>query len=135
MIRQCPSLRAAEGGGPAVDAALIMSALLILILGIIDIGSAYWGWNTMLLAVEEAGRYAMLYNPTAYPNGPPSQTCSASTVTLTDCAVAWANQNGGNVFGSVSCTNTASTMTCTATYNFNFLYPITLTRAMTFPLI
>jgi len=128
MIRQRPSLRAAEGGGPLVDAALIMSALLVLILGIIEVGSAYWGWNTMLLAVEEAGRYAMLYHD--YPTNPPG--CTGA---LADCAVAWANQNGGNVFGSVSCTNAGSTMTCTATYNFNFLYPITLTRAMTFPLI
>ena len=127
MIRRRPSLRAAEDGGPAVDAALIMSVLLLLILGIIEVGSAYWGWNTMLLAVEEAGRYAMLYHN--YPTNPPG-----CTGTLADCAVAWANQNGGNVFGSVSCTNTASTMTCTATYNFNFIYPITLTRAMAFPI-
>ena len=52
--------------------AVTLSALLFLILGAIQFGIVFWNWNSMLLAVEEAGRYAMLYNPTNFPNGPPA---------------------------------------------------------------
>lgn len=141
MISRLQALRGAEDGGPMVDAALIFTVLLMLILGIIAFGSVYWAWNTMLLAVEEAGRYAMLYNPnTGYPT-PPPQTCSLATPTLGDCAVAWANQTSGPVFGTLSCTSgctpttTTTTITFTAQYNFNFIYPITLYRVMTYQLI
>ena len=140
MINRRASLWHAEDGGPAIDAVEIISALLVLILGIIELGTIYWSWNTMLLAVQEAGRYAMLYNPTAYPGGPPSQTCSASPATVGNCAVAWANQNGGNVFGTVSCTNNCTgtsgqTITFTSQYSFNFIFPVTIYRVMTFPLV
>jgi hypothetical protein len=39
-----------------------MSVLLLLIVGSVEFGRAFWTYNTMLLAVEEAGRYAMTYN-------------------------------------------------------------------------
>ena len=52
--------------------AVTLSALLFLILGAIQFGIVFWNWNSMLLAVEEADRYAMLYNPTNFPNGPPA---------------------------------------------------------------
>jgi len=122
-----------------VDAALIFTALLLLILGIIEFGTAYWAWNTMLLAVEEAGRYAMLYNRNTGYATPPSQTCSASPATLGNCAVAWANQTNGPVFGTLNCTSgcngAGNTITFTAQYSFNFIYPITLYRVMTYQLI
>ena len=94
MIRRQFYLHRNEDGGAMVDAVLIISAVLVLILGIIAFGSAYWAWNTMLLAVEEAGRYAMLYNPNNGYAAPPTQTCSLATPTLGSCAVAWANQTG-----------------------------------------
>jgi Flp pilus assembly protein TadG len=135
MIRRRPSLWRAEHGGSMVESVEIMAALLLLILGIFAAGSIYWAWNTMLLAVEQAGRYAMLYNPTAYPGGPPAATCGGGG-DLGTCAVAWAGNTG---FGTVTCTSgcngAGSTITFTAQYNFDFVYPITMYRVMTFPLI
>ena len=123
----------------AVEAAVTMLALMFLILGSVQFGLVLWNWNTMLLAVEEAGRYAMLYNPTTYQNGPPSARCSVASPTLATCAAAWGNQNWGHNFGSgVSCTapsGSPPTMTCTATYTFNFITSITLKRQIQVPLI
>jgi hypothetical protein len=131
MIRK-KSLRGEEGGAVAVDAAIILSALLILLFGCVQFGLAYFAWNTMLLAAEEAGRYAMLYHD--YPTNPPG--CSG---TLDSCAVTWANQNFGNVFPVTSGTDpgchAGTGMTFTATYTFNIVTPITLTRYVCVPLI
>ena len=111
---------------------ITISALLILLLGAIQFGLVYFAWNTMLLAAEEAGRYATLYNPVNYPGGPPG--CAD---TLGNCAVAWAYQNFGNVFpvtpgADPSCWSSTGT-TFTATYTFNIITPITLTRYVCIP--
>ena len=141
MTRKCSSLCRAENGEVAVEGAVTMLALVFLILGSVQFGLVFWNWNTMMLAVEEAGRYAMLYNP----NNPISPqvlaNCSASPNTLGNCAVAWANQNWGNNF-TVSCTSpcpdtstSPPTMTFTATYTFNFINSISLSRGIQVPLI
>jgi Flp pilus assembly protein TadG len=140
MTRKRASLCRAEDGEVAVEGAVTMLALVFLILGSVQFGLVFWNWNTMLLAVEEAGRYAMLYNP----NNPTSSqalatNCNVATKTLANCAVAWANQNWGNNF-TVSCTagcaGTAGTnMTFTATYTFNFINSISLSRGIQVPLI
>jgi Flp pilus assembly protein TadG len=139
MTRKCSSLCRAEDGEVAVEGAVTMLALVFLILGSVQFGLVFWNWNTMLLAVEEAGRYAMLYNPTNYPSGPPSASCSVATPTIANCAVAWANQNWGNNF-TVSCTagcagTVGTNMTFTATYTFNFINSISLSRGIQVPLI
>src|SRR5215469_3765312 len=95
MTRKRFSLCRAEDGEVAVEGAVTMLALVFLILGSVQFGLVFWNWNTMQLAVEEAGRYAMLYNR-YYPNGPPAPNCSGGT--LSSCAVDWANQNWGNNF-------------------------------------
>ena len=139
MTRKHSSLCRSEDGEVAVEGAVTMLALVFLILGSVQFGLVFWNWNTMLLAVEEAGRYAMLYNPTNFPSGPPAASCSLASPTLASCAVAWANQNWGNNF-TVSCTagcaGTAGTnMTFTATYTFNFINSISLSRGIQVPLI
>lgn len=53
---------AAELGSAAVEASLIMSALLLSVVGAVETARALWTYNTMLIAVEQAGRYAMMYN-------------------------------------------------------------------------
>jgi hypothetical protein len=78
MIRRPANHRSAEAGSVAVEFALILGPLLFLIVGATQFGLVFWNWNSMLLAVEEAGRYAMLYN--AYPNSPPG--CTDATPTL-----------------------------------------------------
>src|SRR5215471_4923169 len=140
MTRKRSSLCRAENGEVAVEGAVTMLALVFLILGSVQFGLVFWNWNTMMLAVEEAGRYAMLYNP----NNPISPqvlaNCSASPNTLGNCAVAWANQNWGNNF-TVSCTGACTnptvgqTMTFTATYTFNFINSISLSRGIQVPVL
>ena len=126
--------RRGEEGSVAVELAVTVSALMFLIIGAIQFALVFWNWNTMLLAVEEAGRYAMLYNTTNFPGHPPG--CAD---TLANCAVSWANQNWGNNFTISSSTGTDAsgnpTLTFTATYTFQFLTSITLTRAIQVPAI
>lgn len=129
-----PSRDGAEEGTTAVEASIIMSALLLLIVGSIEIGRVSWTYNTMLLAVEEAGRYAMVYN-----QAPPA-SCGAqsggprcpnpSNTPLANCTAARAQQ----VLSAYQVTNirvsvtedTASspvTMTVCASYSFDFVVP------------
>ena len=86
----------------------------------------------MLLAVEEAGRYAMVYGES------PSLLTSAScpnlqTVTLPNCAQARANTYLADYGGTgvtvplpTEDTSTPKKLTITATYTFNFITPILL---------
>ena len=124
----------------AVEAALIISVLVFLIFGIVEFGMALWNWNTMVLAVEDAGRYVMINSAT------PSATLETNAVNQMQSTLATAP-------GSVStCTTpaadqiclsarttagTLSTMTLTAAYGFKVigLSPTyTLTSEATFPL-
>jgi Flp pilus assembly protein TadG len=123
--------RCAEKGSVAVEAAITLSGLLFVLLGGVQFGLAYLAWNTMLLAAEEAGRYAMLYNACAVSAQPCPPGCSGSTSALADCAVAWANQNFGNIFPvtpDIADPNCPSGMSFTASYTFNIVTPISLTR-------
>jgi Flp pilus assembly protein TadG len=138
MTQKRFSLCRAEDGELAVEGAVTMLALVFLILGSVQFGLVFWNWNTMLLAVEEAGRYAILYNPTNYPNGPPASSCNVAGLPLDQCAVAWANQNWGNNFTVTPSTtdpNCPAGITFTAAYTFNFINSISLRRGICVPLL
>jgi hypothetical protein len=123
---------------------------VLLMVGSMEFGRAFWTWNTMVLAIQEGGRYAMVYNQATFPSGPPAASCpSAATVTLSNCAVARANEYL-SAYGTPSvtvscasgCTGSPTSMTISATYAFNFILPallpygpITLTSQVTVPLI
>lgn len=62
MNQRSRSWCTAKDGAAAAEAALIMAVLLLLVAGSIEFARALWTNNTMLLAVEEAGRYAMVHN-------------------------------------------------------------------------
>ena len=148
-----PLRRGAEEGAAAVEAGVIMSVLLLLIVGSVEFGRALWTYNTMLLAVEEAGRYAMVYN-----HGPPG-TCSAqsqasqcptlSNTPLANCSAERVQQvmsayQAPNIGVSVRENTTVSpvTLTICASYSFDFLTPrllpygpLNLTSQVTVPLI
>jgi Flp pilus assembly protein TadG len=139
--------RHGEEGAVAVEMAVILSALIFLIFGVVQFALVFWNWNTMLLAVEEAGRYAMLYNPTNYPSGPPAAACPTpvtncdgiTNAVVANCAVAWANQNYGNLYTLTCASGTAAdgktpTLTFTATYTFTFLTSFSLSRGILVPL-
>ena len=131
MSRSQPSRRGKEEGSAAVEAALILPILLLFLLGSVEFGRALWTYHTMLLAVEEAGRYAMVYGES--PSLLSSASCpNVTTVTLQNCAVAKANAylaayGGSGV--SVSSSEDSSTppnLTISATYTFNFIDPLLL---------
>jgi Flp pilus assembly protein TadG len=159
--RAYPRFRSSEEGATAVEAAIVISAFVVLTLGIVEFAQIYWTWNTMLLATEDAGRYAMLMsqNPSAtFP------TCTATTVPLScsslspplpsnfvNCTVAQANQAlstypAATATVSVSSCAAASapnpaTITLQGTFTFNIIGPtslppsVTMTSQLTVPLI
>lgn len=147
MSRSARPRRGKEEGSAAVEAALVLPILLLFIIGSVEFGRALWTYHTMLLAVEEAGRYAMVYG--ASPNLLSSASCpNVTTVTLSNCAVAKANAYlaaYGGTGVTVSPSEDSSTppnLTITATYPFNFVTPgllpygpITLSSQVTVPTI
>jgi len=128
-----------------VEAAIIFTAFMLLIFGILQFAQIFWTWNTMLLAIGEAGRYAMIYNPT---NFPPAVGVPGCNDTLANCAVAQANavlaaypSPSVAVSCFSGCAGNSPTMTLQGTFTFDFLFPtlfpygpITLTSQYTVPL-
>ena len=153
MNDRAPARRGAEEGAAAVEAGVTMSVLLLLIVGSVEFGRAFWSYNTMLLAVEEAGRYAMVHN-----HGP-GETCSAqsqaldcptlSNTPLANCSAERVQQvmsayQAPSVGVSVreDATVSPATMTICASYSFDFVAPVllpygplNLTSRVTVPLI
>jgi Flp pilus assembly protein TadG len=143
-----------EEGSAAAEAGLIISVLLLLVVGTVEFGRAFWTYNTMLLAVEDAGRFAMVRN-----HGGPLETCrlqtqalncpALSNTPLANCSASRALQvlsayQAPNI--SVSATEEttpfATTITICASYSFDFIAPqllpygpVDLTSRITVPLI
>jgi Flp pilus assembly protein TadG len=61
-MRGRSSRRGWDEGATTVEAAITISLSLALVFGIFEFGMALWQSNTMVLAVEEAGRYVMINN-------------------------------------------------------------------------
>jgi Flp pilus assembly protein TadG len=125
-----------DEGAAAVEAAIGLSVLLFMILGIIEFGTALYSWNTMQLSVQQAGRYAMV----KYASG---STCNASCAetqmqtVLTTAAVCTTPTAGQICVNAATTAGTPSTMTLTAKYRFDFIAlagPFTMTAQGTFPL-
>ncbi len=153
MTTSGPSSYGWEEGAVAVEAGILMSVLLLLIVGTLEIAHAYWAYNTMLLAVEEAGRYAMIHN-----NGPPV-VCGAqrqvalcptpSNTPLANCAAARAQQvlsayRTANISASATEDTGSSppTVSICASYSLGIpgpqllpYLPVDLTSRITVPLI
>jgi Flp pilus assembly protein TadG len=148
-----PSWGSAEAGTTTVEAGVTISFLLLLILGTVEFGQTFCTYNTMLLSVEQAGRYAMVNNQgTPDTCGAQSQAPGCPTVTntpLANCSAARAQQvlsayQGPNVGVSVAedMTTSPATITICASYSVDFIPPqllpygpINLTRQVTVPLI
>ena len=126
--------RATDAGSAAVEAAFIMSALLLAVVGGVEFARALWVYNTMLIAIEQAGRFAMAYN-----HRPPT-TCMAQTqalrcppfsdTPLANCSAGYAQQvltayRAPPVAVSVSVDAAASppTITVCASQSFDFIAP------------
>jgi Flp pilus assembly protein TadG len=120
-------------GAAAVEAAFILPTLFFTILGIVEFGTAFWQWNTLLLAVEQAGRYVMVNNANC------DVSCAETQMqAVLSSAAVCATPTAGQICVSASTTaGTPSTMTLTAAYGFNLLSlfgPFTITSQGTVPL-
>ncbi len=125
---------AAEAGSAAVEAALIMSAMLLAVVGVVETARALWTYNTMLIAVEQAGRYAMMYNhrpPAACaPQAQAAQCPAFSNTPLANCS-AWYAQQVLAAYGTPSIdvsvavdpTTSPATVTICASHSFDFIAP------------
>jgi Flp pilus assembly protein TadG len=128
--------------------------LLLLVLGTVQMSIAFWQWNTMVLATEEAGRCAMINAKATTPQcKPASVTCSTVTgcaqahmqavisnfgTSATNVAVCTTPSAGHMCVNTTTTAGTPQTMTLTARYNFNLLAitaPFTITSQITVPLI
>lgn len=56
-----------EGGGPAVEFAIVIFALVSLTMAIIDFGRATWQWNAAQKATQVAARIAVVRDPLYLP--------------------------------------------------------------------
>ena len=131
--RQNQKLRRDEGAA-AIEAALIVPVLFFVIFAIIELGIAFWQWNTMLLAVEQAGRYVMVNNSSC------DVSCAETQMqaVLSSASVCTSPTTGQVCVSASTSAGTPSTMTLTAAYNFNLLSlfgPFTITSQGTVPLI
>jgi Flp pilus assembly protein TadG len=104
-------------GATAVETALVISVLMLLLFGVIGFGYALWQWNTMMLAVEQAGRYVMIKNAC-------SPACAVNQMQqILTSASSCVNPPAGQICVSAT-TNLATTpptMTLTSAYNFNLI--------------
>jgi Flp pilus assembly protein TadG len=153
MIRNRRFERRAEEGTAAVEGALTMSVLLLTVVGTAEFARLLWTYNTMVLTVEQAARYAMRYNHDA----PMSCTVqvgaaecpAASNTPLANCSAFYARQaleayQLPNVGISVAEDTSSSPTTATvcASYSFDFIAPrvlpygpLNLISRVTVPLI
>ena len=128
-----------DEGAAVVEAALVLPLLFLLILGIVQFGMAFWQWNTMLLAVEQAGRYVMVHSS--------DTSCSSDFIScgesqmqavLSGASVCTTPTSGQMcVSASPPSNGSPSTMTLSAAYGFSpvaFLQPFTITSQGTVPL-
>ena len=121
-------------GATAVETAITISLSLALVFGIIEFGMALWQWNTMLLAVEQTGRYVMVNNASC-----DTSCAQVQMQAVLPAASVCATPTAGQICVSATkSAGTPSTMTLTAAYNFNLLAlfgPFTITSQGTVPLI
>ncbi len=129
-----PARRGAEEGAAAVEASVVITVFLLLVFGSFELGRALWTYNTMLLAVEDAGRYAMMYNHgRSIPCGAQSQVqhCPMlSDTPLANCSALRARQvlssyQAANIEVSVDedTTSVPGKVTICASYSFGFAVP------------
>jgi len=129
-----------DGGAAAVEAALVLPVLFLFIFCIVEFGRVAWQWNTMLLAVEQAGRWAMINNADTNLVSDVESQMKKVLPTAAVCTTPTPDQMCVSVTcNPTSCTSTTSTptLTLTAAYNFNpvaFFSPFTITSQGTVPL-
>jgi Flp pilus assembly protein TadG len=129
-----------EEGATAVEAALVLSVFVGMVLAIVDFAQAFFIWNTLQLVVGQASRYVIVQN------GIPGSTCDttcAQTALQTAipsasvCTTPTADQYCVNATcNPSSCSSTTSTPTATMTLSalYGFKFVGTLTGQITVPI-
>jgi Flp pilus assembly protein TadG len=123
-----------DEGSTAVEAAITFSVMLTLIFGVVGFGFALWQSSTMMLAIEQAGRYVMVNNASCNTSCAVSQMQTVLT-TAASCTTPTAGQIC--VSATTATGTTPPTMTLTAAYNFNlvaFTPSFTMTSQTVVPL-
>jgi hypothetical protein len=129
-------------GAVAAETAITVSLLLVLIFGIIQFGTALWQWNTMLLAVQQAGRYVMINSGATPPCGTSCAESQMQTV-LSGASISCplpSSPAAGAWYVCASPQNTGApplTMTLSAAYGYNvfgLVGPLKATSQATVPL-
>jgi hypothetical protein len=125
--------RAGEHGAELVEFALVLTALLMFLFGIMDFGRALYAYHFVSDAAREGTRYAMVRGSTCKPPGtppPPEQACPARDTDVSDYIVE-------HVPPGIDTSTTALIVTTTWTpdkspgsvvkvqvqYNFKFFFP------------
>ena len=144
---------AAEAGTAAVEAAVIMAVLLLAVVGSVEAARGLWTYNTMLIAVEQAGRYAMMsiHRPPAICTAQTqaSQCPALSNTPVANCSAWYAQQvlaahwaPAIDVSVAVDTTTSPATITICASHSFDFIAPrllpygpLDLVSSVTVPLI
>lgn len=125
------SLWRREDGATAVEMAFVLVVALPFMLGMVDFARAYWNWNSLALAVNEGGRYAMINSTgttlTCSGTAPTyTNNCGSVTpATLPDCTAIKTTQtlvgySASDISLTLTCATSPATMTLRATYQFNF---------------
>ena len=141
--RKC-GLRGSEDGATAVEAALVLSLVVGVVLIIIDFAQAFFVWNTLQLVVGQASRYVVVQTSIPNPPGSASEECPPAG-SATSCAIsalttllpnASSSCTGaptpGQTCVSASCTNTSCILS--AFYGFKFVGTYILTGQITVPI-
>src|SRR5215468_11334524 len=126
VMRPINPKRRWDEGAAAVEAAFVLPVLFLFVLGIVQFGMALWQWNTMLLAVEQAGRYVMVNNSTC------GVSCAETQMqaVLSSASVCTTPTSGQMCVSASTAAGTPSTMTLSAAYSFSpfaFFQPFTIT--------
>jgi len=137
-MRGKSSRRGWDEGGTAVEAAIVLSVLLALVFGIIEFGMALWQWNTMELAVLQAGRYAMVNNSTITPAIAEAQMQAVLPGATISCPLP-SNPAAGAwyVCATPPTGTTPPTMSLSASYGYDVIHlvgPFKVTSQATVPL-
>ncbi len=104
-------------GAAAIEYAIVLPVLLLLVLGIMDIGRLLWTYATIYRASEAAARCAAIAAAV-----PAVMTCSTSARTQAYAvAAAWGLTINTSAF---TVSNPACGMQVDASYNFNFVVPV-----------
>jgi Flp pilus assembly protein TadG len=139
--RRKSGLRGSEDGATAVEAALVLSIFVGVILTIIDFAQAFFVWNTLQLVVGQTSRYVIVQN--GIPGSSCDATCAQTALetaipTAAICSAPTTGQYCVNaICNPTSCSSTSSTpatMTLSALYGFNFVGSYILTGQITVPI-